>query len=98
MNYLSPIAARAIVADMPPPPGYHDSNQRHSAEAWEYLLIICAICAAAFVGLWRLFRRRSKDSMPKAKASDEAMNRQTTVPENPQTEPPGRNGEVTKII
>jgi predicted membrane protein len=67
MNYLSPFAARAIVADMPPPPYYH---RRDSAEAWVYLLIICAICAAAIVGLCRLFRRRSHDSTPKAAGTD----------------------------
>jgi len=108
MNPSSLFAARAIVADMPPPPHYH-SHRRDSAEAWVYLLIICAICAAASAGLWRLFRRRSKDSVPEPTGSREEMKRQATVPEDHhalkdgsipecQTELPGRNGEVTKSV
>jgi len=61
MSSFFPFVTSAIVADIPPPPFNH---RPHSTEWWVCILIFGAICAAAFVGLRKLSRRRSKNSSP----------------------------------
>lgn len=58
MRALHLLVAPLIVADIPPPPPPFSLRQ-HSAEEWFW-----AICAAAGVGLWVMFRRRSKKPIP----------------------------------
>jgi hypothetical protein len=59
MSVFSPFPAPAIIADIPPP------IIPHSAASAVFLLIFCLLCGGAFVGLQKLFQRRSKKSLPR---------------------------------
>jgi hypothetical protein len=59
MSFFPPSAAPTFLADIPPP------ILPTSPSGLVYFLIFCALCAAAFIGLRKLFRRRSKDPIPR---------------------------------
>ena len=59
MTSSSLLLAPAVVADIPPP---------YSPASPIGLVILLAVCAAAFFGLRALFRRRSKNAAAKSEA------------------------------